>query len=186
MTIILTNNSLILLLGLVVVGLILGFYGCCNTVRKEATPLKYSSSSSSRTPIVIITARKKKKPATINGAVLDETSKHHEGVLEEIIKDEVKDDKDEDEAREQEHDNAQPESMGLPIDNNNNNHQHHQRQQQLQQQLQQTHLWTIFRNPNAGMISISQMINNLYNIATWVNNPLQLFTSTTRKCATFY
>ena len=36
------------------------------------------------------------------------------------------------------------------------------------------HMWTIFRNPNAGMISLYQLIRNLYNMAMWVSNPLQL------------
>ena len=36
------------------------------------------------------------------------------------------------------------------------------------------HMWTIFRNPNPGMISLFQMINNIYSMGTWVSNLLQL------------
>ena len=47
-------------------------------------------------------------------------------------------------------------------------------QQQYRVLYNLTHMWTIFRNPNPGMISLYQLIRNLYNMAMWVSNPLQL------------
>ena len=47
-------------------------------------------------------------------------------------------------------------------------------QQQYRVPYNLTHMRTIFRNPNPGMISSSQMIYNLHNIATWASAGLPI------------
>ena len=92
-------------------------------------------------------------------------NRDHDNVLEEIDQDQI-----EDEAR---HNEALLDEMLNQEEEANEGVMVQQQYRVLYNPIHR-HMWTIFRNPNPGMISLFQMINNIYSMGTWVSNLLQL------------
>ena len=181
MTMTLTNDSLILL-GLMVVGLTLCLYGYC----KEGGDAIGLQQQQQQHEAVLL--QEVNQDEVEDDEALDEILKQdkdqdeacnrdQDDVLEEAIQDQTEDEArgnealleellNQEEARNEANANEETAVDGGAI--------------MVQQQYRvlynpiHRHMWTIFRNPNAGMISIFQMITNIYNMGTWVSNPLQL------------
>ena len=186
MTMTLTNDSLILL-GLVVAGLSLCLYGYC----KEGGDAIGLQQQQQHEAVLL-------QEEINQDEVEDDEARENVTALDEVLKQ----DEDEDEARNRDHDNVLEGTIQDQIEDEarhnealleeilnqeeeeganeggdaleDNSHAMILYNQQHQQQYRVRYNPAIFRNPNVGMISSSQMIRNLYNIATGVNNQLQL------------
>ena len=185
MTMTLTNDSLILL-GLVVAGLSLCLYGYCKE-GGDAIGLQQQQHEAVLLQEEINQDEVEDDEARENVTALDEVLKQdededearnrdHDNVLEGTIQDQIEDEARHNEALLEEILNQEEEEGanegGDALEDNS--HAMILYNQQHQQQYRVRYNSAIFCNPNVGMISSSQIIRNLYNIAMGVNNQLQL------------